>query len=121
MTSLSVTSLAKTCLAAAAAGGFAFLAASGTAQAASYSCHEVSNKAERTICRSGRLGALDERMAYWYGRAQERARYFDQTDWLKASQRRWLAMRNVCGSNTSCLRYAYQRRIWRLKNYVEHV
>jgi uncharacterized protein len=97
------------------------VALSGSAEAASYSCHEVSGKAERTICGSWRLNALDERMAYWYGRALERARYFDQTSWIRSSQRRWLSARNVCGSNIGCLTYSYQRRIWRLKNYVEHV
>ncbi len=93
------------------------------ASAASFSCmnYDDMNAAERTICDDHRLGALDERLDSWYRRAKIRAGYFDQTEWLRATQRAWLASRNVCGANVRCLKHAYYQRIRDLKNYVEHV
>lgn len=93
------------------------------ASAASFSCMEYDdmNSAERTICDNDRLGALDERLDSWYRRAQVRAGYFDQTEWLRSAQRAWLMERNACGSNVGCLKRAYRARIFTLKNYVEHV
>jgi len=104
-------------LSAAAVGTLAFT----QAQAASFSCDGASLPAERAVCGNRRLSALDERLAYWYGRAQVRARYFDQTEWLRNAQRAWLANRNACGMSAWCLRAKYHERIRRLKNYVEHV
>lgn len=98
-------------------------AAQQPAAAASFSCmaYEDLNAAERTICDSHRLGALDERLDSWYRRAKIRAGYFDQTAWLRDEQRAWLAGRNACGADVRCLMRAYHRRIRTLRNYVEHV
>lgn len=95
----------------------------GPANAASFSCMEIErlNAAERRICRSYRLGALDERLDSWYRRALERASYFDQVGWLRDEQRAWLRRRNACGGNYWCLRRKYKNRIRSLKRYVEHV
>ncbi len=94
-----------------------------TAQAASYSCMNSSelNAAERRVCYSYSLSALDERLDSWYRRALERARYFDDTLWVRADQRVWLRKRNACGAKYWCLRRVYKKRIRKLKNYVEHV
>ncbi|MEZ5773230.1 MAG: hypothetical protein R3D33_00540 [Hyphomicrobiaceae bacterium] len=99
------------------------VAASGTASAASpsFSCHGRLNATERTICDSWRLAKLDRKLAYWYGKARERAGYFHQTSWLRNSQRDWLAERNSCGYDESCIRWAYESRIEWLRNYYEHV
>lgn len=109
------------------AAAIAFAAATSAfqspASAASFSCmnYEDMNAAERTICDNHRLGALDERLDSWYRRAKIRAGYFDQTEWLRAEQRAWLAGRDACGANIRCLKRAYYHRIRTLKNYVEHV
>lgn len=109
--------------AAAAALAAAISAYQSPASAASFSCMNMEdmNAVERTICDSHRLGALDERLDSWYRRAQVRAGYFDQTEWLRAGQRDWLAGRNACGYDIRCLSRAYHSRIRELKNYVEHV
>lgn len=95
----------------------------GPADAASFSCMEDSrlNAAERAVCRSGTLGALDERLDSWFRRALVRAGYFEQTAEVEAAQRAWLARRDACGSNRFCLKRAYRERIRQLSDYVEHV
>ena len=93
------------------------------AHAASFSCMNLSdlNASERRVCRSSSLSALDERLDSWYRRALIRAKYFDDTDWIRSQQRAWLRQRNTCNARYWCLRRAYKRQIRKLKNYVEHV
>ena len=96
---------------------------SGGASAASFDCMDVDNRnaAERRVCQSRWLGALDERLDSWYRRALDRARYFDQTQELRDAQRSWLVSRDACGAGFWCLRQRYVERIGALKRYVEHV
>jgi uncharacterized protein len=95
---------------------------SAPASAASYSCMpDTLNAAERRVCDSPRLSALDERLDHWYRRALVRAGYFDQTAEVRAAQRNWIARRNACGANSWCLWRVYARRVNQLRNYVEHV
>ncbi|MGE0629862.1 MAG: lysozyme inhibitor LprI family protein [Hyphomicrobiaceae bacterium] len=91
------------------------------ASAASFNCREPGNRAETTVCRHPGLSAMDERMAYWYGRAQERARHFGQSEWLRNRQRDWIADRNICGFNVGCLRQSYRERTRALRNFARHV
>ncbi len=95
----------------------------GPAKSASFSCMETQmlNAAERRICRSRTLGALDERLDSWYRRAQERASYFDQTKEIRNEQLQWLRERNSCGASYWCLRKKYKQRLRELRDYVEHV
>jgi uncharacterized protein len=106
-----------------AAGFFVSIFLAAPANAASFDCAELdhANAAERRICTSPWLGALDERLDSWYGRALERARYFGQTGEVRGKQRAWLASRNSCGASFWCLRSHYVSRIRELKSYVEHV
>lgn len=101
----------------------ACLPGSQPASAASFSCMELDSLsvAARTVCMRPRLGALDERLDSWYRRALVRAGYFDQTQWLRAEQRAWLARRDACGTSFGCLRRVYLGRIRQLTDYVEHV
>ncbi|MFN0217598.1 MAG: lysozyme inhibitor LprI family protein [Hyphomicrobium sp.] len=101
----------------------AALPLAGPANAASFSCmadYDL-NAAERMICSSRGLAALDERLDSWYRRALIRAGYFDQTEDVRDAQRAWVASRNACGASYFCLRRAYRVRIRELANYVEHV
>ncbi len=93
----------------------------GEAQAASFNCRTATLAAEKAVCTGPYLSRLDEDLSFWYGRAKQRARYFDQTSWLRRGQRGWLAERNSCGSDRGCLRQAYRERIEWLRNYAEHV
>ncbi|MGH1419309.1 MAG: lysozyme inhibitor LprI family protein [Hyphomicrobiaceae bacterium] len=110
-------------LSAVATSMFAVLAAPVSANAASFSCmnSEYMNLAERRVCHSRTLSVLDERLDSWYRRALVRAKYFDDTMWVRAQQRRWMKKRNACGWRYWCLRRAYKKRIRTLKRYVEHV
>jgi len=92
------------------------------ASAASFECVDDSlNPAERRICETPALGALDERLDSWYLRALVRAGYFDQTEEVRSEQRAWLESRDACGTSRWCIRRHYRERIEALKNYVEHV
>jgi len=91
------------------------------AAAASFDCTNVRKAAEQAICENRRLSRLDEQLDYWYGRARERARYFDQTNWLVSQQRAWLRQRNQCGFDVRCLRWEYRSRIRALRSYATHV
>jgi uncharacterized protein len=96
--------------------------ATGSAGAApSFSCTYIARPAERAICSSTYLSYLDRRLEHWYAKARERAAYFDQTGWLKRSQRDWLAARNSCGYDKACLAEKYHERIAWLRDYYEHV
>ena len=106
-----------------AAGLFLFLNAGGAEahNGPSFNCQGARISTEYSICASRRLSRLDRRLAYWYGRAKERAGYFDQTDWLRHGQRNWLRQRNTCGSSRFCIARKYRQRIRWLRNYYEHV
>ncbi len=101
----------------------AALAFAGSASAAtpSFKCWSASKPAEHAICDSNYLSKLDRKMAFWYGRALNRAGYFDQVSWLKKQQRQWLWQRNSCRWDESCLASQYNWRIQALRNYAEHV
>ncbi len=100
-----------------------FAAAAAPASAQSFSCMETYtlNATEKRICRSRSLGNLDERLAFWYGRAMTRSKYFDQTSSVRSAQRSWIVSRNSCSARYWCIRRHYVRRIKELRNYAEHV
>lgn len=108
---------------AAAAAVTLILAAASPASAQSFGCMETDrlNATEARICKSRWLGALDERLAFWYGRALTRAKYFDQTSDVRSAQKDWIASRNTCGRSFWCIRSHYAARIRELRNYAEHV
>lgn len=66
------------------------------------------NATESAICRSSFLGGLDRDMSAIYSRARARG-----VDW---GQREWLAQRNRCGGNESCIGNAYRQRIAELRS-----
>lgn len=104
----------------------AILMASVTSQSAqamspSFDCATVRKASERAICMDRRLSRLDRRLDYWYGRAMERASYFDHSRYLRAEQREWLDLRDSCGQSRRCLRFEYRTRIRRLRRYATHV
>ncbi|MGI9405322.1 MAG: lysozyme inhibitor LprI family protein [Hyphomicrobiaceae bacterium] len=87
----------------------------------SFSCKYATKAAERAVCSSWRLSRLDRRLAYWYGKAMERAYYFDMTSEVRSEQRRWLHQRNACGGKRWCLARKYRQRIRSLRNWATHV
>lgn len=86
-----------------------------------YSCRTADQPAEIAVCDSRRLSRLDRVLNHWYQRAQERAGYFGQVNWLRRNQVAWIRSRNACGWNRACLGSKYRQRIRILRNYTLHV
>lgn len=89
-------------------------------QAASFNCNRAQLPAEITICGTGALHALDERMAALYFELMD-----DAPGWairqIQAEQRRWLDVRNGCGYNIPCLRRQHLRRIDQLEDWDDRL
>lgn len=92
------------------------LALATPADAASFNCRYAKLPSEVAICNSARLSGLDEEMAQLYFRLTNQApgRAVRQ---IKNEQTNWLARRNSCGYDTSCLIHSYNRRIDRLYDW----
>jgi len=99
----------------------AFMGQPAEAASPSFECSSSHYAAERAICDSWRLSRLDRRLDYWYGKALQRASYFDSIGWLRSAQRAWLRDRNSCGYSRRCLRIEYRSRIRALRRYASHV
>ncbi len=69
------------------------------------------NKTEHTVCADVTLSALDIKLAEIYGASK--ARHKD------IAQRNWLKKRNRCGSNISCIKNAYEDRIYSLQKMAK--
>jgi uncharacterized protein len=85
---------------------------SGTALAAgpSFDCVKAGTWAEKTICKSEDLAALDAWFTPLYGQVAQRLAGKDLDD-LKARRKAWLTQRNDCkaeADGTACLKKSYQ-------------
>ena len=89
---------------------FAFLAAS-PASAQSFNCSNASNAAERAVCGSDRLSALDDRLSNLYDALRGAMTSEKQMQRLRAYQRQFLDTRDSCGRNTGCIKGAYLDQI----------
>jgi len=90
------------------------LAALGTAQAASFDCRKAQLPAERRICASPELGALDEAVAAAFRAAQKQS---IDTDPLRLDQQRWLrSQRNACADD-ACLARVQRERLAQLQGW----
>jgi uncharacterized caspase-like protein/uncharacterized protein YecT (DUF1311 family) len=76
----------------------------------SFDCGRASLPAERAICDSSRLAALDVRMTALYTGLRSRIGPAQRAS-LLASQRNWLHQRNACGSDASCIERRYLEQI----------
>ncbi|MEQ1942312.1 hypothetical protein ABMA32_07795 [Mesorhizobium sp. VNQ89] len=90
--------------------------AAGSAQAASFNCAHAFLPAEQTICGNANLSRLDEQTAGMYfiivGSGAPEATITQ----VKASQSKFIAQRNACGTNVDCLVDAYTSQMMYLKN-----
>lgn len=88
-----------------------------SAQVASYECGRAATATEQAICASPSLGRKDVMVATSYDLllhlkpATAGMAYREFDDRLRGEQRRFLAARNACGANTSCLEKSYDDRI----------
>lgn len=88
----------------------------GAADAASFNCAHALLPAEETICGNANLSKLDEKTAGMYflivGSSPPQATLTQ----VKASQSKFIAQRNACGTNVDCLVDAYTSQMMYLKN-----
>jgi uncharacterized protein len=89
----------------------AMMAAATPAAAQSFDCSGASLSSEKAICSNDRLGALDERMERLYASLMQSFDHDDQREGLRAYQIRFLAARDRCGRNVSCIKGAYLDQI----------
>jgi uncharacterized protein len=89
------------------------LAPTAAARAQSFNCLYAKLPAEVAICQSSELRRLDYRVSkkYWAWMGTFRSSVAPDL-----YQRDWLRRRNNCGANTSCLRIAYETRLYELEN-----
>lgn len=80
-------------------------------RAQDFDCHAASTATEHAICASERLSALDERMTRLYDRLWIALDDNGAREGLREYQRMFLAARNRCGRNESCIRGAYLDQI----------
>ena len=78
--------------------------------APTFSCKKTYSKAERTICNNAELGKLDRWMAKEYKFLHSSMNRKDRRD-LKTDQRKWIKVRNRCGSRSTCIMDQYYFRI----------
>jgi uncharacterized protein len=89
--------------------------------AASYApldCAKASTAAETTVCKTYALGQDEARLATLFGVLTSLVAMGQRGDLVDA-QRRWISVRDVCGSNVECLSRAYQARIDELSQVLD--
>jgi serine protease Do len=84
----------------------------------SFSCNGRLSPAEAAICSDDSLASLDRQLAALYG-SKLRSLPASQQAELESMQTTWLAERNSCGTNKSCIRNAYEVRISSLRSPLD--
>jgi uncharacterized protein len=82
-----------------------------SAAAQDFNCRHAALSSEKTICANVRLSALDERMSHLYNRLWNALDSNTAREGLRDYQLRFLAARDRCGRNDTCLRGAYLDQI----------
>ena len=80
------------------------------AQSPSFACTGNLLPAEAVICSDATLSGLDRTLAADYAARMRNATAAEQNA-LRSGEERWLAERNSCGTNKSCIANAYKVRI----------
>jgi uncharacterized protein len=88
----------------------------GAAEAASFNCAHAFLPAEETICHNANLSKLDEQTAGMYFLIVGSGAPQTTISQVKASQSKFIAQRNACGTNVNCLVDAYTSQMMYLKN-----
>ncbi len=94
------------------------LTSAAEAQKPSFSCRGVHRCPEITVCATPELARLDSIMAGLYFSLQGLASR-PEARALLANQRAWLAERDDCGCNASCLFAVYRERIRDLRTVTD--
>jgi len=97
----------------------ALLLQSQPAAAQQFDCRDAEAASERTICRNGKLGALDEQMSSLYSELLQAYGSERQREGVRNYQRHFLAARDSCGRDTDCIKGAYLDQISVLEARLE--
>lgn len=81
-------------------------------------CTKISTPTEATICKSYALGQDEARLATLFEVLTALVAMGQRGD-LVDTQRRWISVRDACGSNTECLSRAYRSRIGELSQALD--
>ena len=98
-----------------------FSCAPNVGQAASYApldCAKTSTAAEMAICKSYALGQDEAHLATLFGILTSLVAMGQRSD-LVDTQRRWISVREACGSKVDCLSQAYKTRIDELSQALD--
>jgi uncharacterized protein len=91
--------------------------------AASYApldCAKASTAADATICKTYTLGQDEARLATLFGVLTSLVAMGQRGDIID-KQHQWLAVREACGSDATCLSHAYQTRIDELSQALDEL
>ncbi|WP_425039323.1 peptidoglycan-binding protein [Primorskyibacter sp. S187A] len=83
----------------------------------SFDCAKARSQTEFAICGAADLAAFDVALATLYNQKMAMLAPGDQEN-LRVDQRNWVAQRNQCGGNTTCLNSMMQARLGALAAYV---
>jgi uncharacterized protein YecT (DUF1311 family) len=97
----------------------AVLSQSQPAAARQFDCRNAEAASERIICRNDTLGALDEQMSRRYDELMQAYDTESQRKALRNYQRHFLAVRDDCGRDASCIKGAYLDQISVLEARLE--
>nr|WP_230942855.1 lysozyme inhibitor LprI family protein [Burkholderia vietnamiensis] len=78
------------------------------AHAAGFDCAKAASPTEHAICADARLSALDAQLAAAWQKARAKG---GDTAAPKAAQLKWLAQRDRCGGDASCIADRYRERL----------
>lgn len=93
-------------------------ALSPTVSTASFDCNKAKLASEIAICNNSELRQLDNQLASLYrSHLKDYKRDPNIDKKLRSTQKSWLSERNICSSDTSCLRTRYLERIGWLKEF----
>jgi uncharacterized protein len=84
---------------------------SGPAAAQSFECGDASLRSERAVCGSDRLSGLDDRMSRLYDKLMASIDSNRGRERVREYQRHFLAARDACGRDVSCIKGAYLDQI----------
>lgn len=90
------------------------------AAAASFDCRAAESPAEITICDSRSLRRLDTILGDLYASVMDVAEGA-MARRIRTEQRNWLASREVCEYDLTCIRAHYEGRIRELRNWADRL
>lgn len=95
------------------------LGAAPRAEAASFDCARAAKPTEFAICANPHLGELDVEMSTLYWVRMQLPMLMGARGAAQDEQRQFLAQRDACGANVSCIQSQYQARNATLRRTIQ--